>query len=407
MEEDTYGLPLTTSSERAAAAFRLASDRLLAAVDDPLTAADAAVEADPGLALAHSARASSLLLRGLPVEARAAAEEGVRLADGATRRERQHAAIIRDVVSGRRDAAIAGIREHIVDFPRDALAINPAAGVFGLIGFSGRQNREAEQLALVAPLERHYDGDWWYQHVLAFALLENDAPERALPLAEAAVSRRPDSGHAAHTWVHALFEAGRHDAARVWLEAWVPGYAPEGILYCHLWWHLALFYLLRRDFDAMWRAYDAHCREGQSASPAINLFTDGVALAWRALVAGAEPPVARLEALRRLGEASFPKPGIFVDVHRAACLAALGDRTALAGFRDELETAEEAGRLAAGPVVLRLLDGFEAFALGDWQRAADLLTLAQPEVVRIGGSRAQRRLANETCSAAVSRAAGG
>jgi hypothetical protein len=116
--------------------------------------------------------------------------------------------------------------------------------------------------------------------------------------------------------------------------------------------------------------------------------------------------VERLEALRRLGEASFPKPGIFVDVHWAACLAALGDREALAVFRGELESAEKAGRLAAGPVVLRLLDGFEAFALGDWQRSRDLLTAAVPEVVRIGGSRAQRRLVDETLSAATNRAAG-
>lgn len=401
--EDVYGLPLTTASDAAAAAFHLAADRLLAGVGSPLTAADEAVDHDPGFPLGHSARATALLLAGQVKAANDAAMLGVSLAEGASQRERQHTAIVADVVAGRRDPALAKIREHIVEFPRDALAIDPAAGVFGLIGFSGRQDREAEQVALLEPLAGHFDGDSWYQRVLGFALLENDAVDRAMPLIEAAVEARPDSGHVAHTWVHVLFEAGEHERALNWLTDWLPAFEPDGILYCHLWWHLALFHLLNRDFDAMWAAYDDHCREGQSASPAINLFTDGVALAWRAEAAGMERPVERWQILRTLGEAHFPKPGIFVDVHRAACLAALDDQPGLQGFRDLCRAKQEKGRLAAGEVVLKITDGFQAFADGDWSRACDVLTEALPAVVRIGGSRAQRRIVTETLAASSAR----
>ena len=329
----------------------------------------------------------------------------MRLAERATRRERQHADIILDVVAGRRDAGLAKIRDHVKDFPRDALAINPAAGVFGLIGFSGRKDREGELVALLEPLAGHYGDDWWFQHVLGFALLEHDAVDRAFPLVESALSQRPDSGHVAHTWVHVLFEANQHGRAMSWLGTWAPTYAAEGILYCHLWWHLALFHLHRREFETMWSVYDSHCRPGQSASLPINLFTDGVSLAWRAMAAGAERPVARLEALRVQGEEHFPKPGIFVDVHRAACLAALGDRGALAEFREDLNAALAAGTLGAGAVVLQIVDGLEAFCEEDWSRARDILAQAQPDVVRIGGSRAQRRLVSETLAVAAARSA--
>lgn len=400
MHQDSYGLPLTAANDAAAGAYRLCADRLLAAVGDPLAAADAAIAADPDMPLAHSARAMALLFRGQPRAARDAVLRATRLAASATRRERQHVAIIADVVNAQRDAGLAKIREHVKDYPRDALAINPAAGVFGLIGFSGRSDREAEQVTLLQPLAKHYGDDWWYQHALGFALLEHDAVDRALPLVESAVASRPDSGHAAHTYVHAMFEAEQHERATSWLENWAPHYAPDGILYCHLWWHLALFYLQRHEFDEMWNVYDTHCRLGRSASLAINLFTDGVSLAWRAMVAGAERPTARLEALRRLGEGNFPKPGIFVDVHRAACLAALNDSEALAEFRRDLEEALAGGRLAAGPVVLKILDGFEAFAQQRWKRAYEMLVDAEPDVVRIGGSRAQRRIVSETRAAA-------
>jgi tetratricopeptide (TPR) repeat protein len=401
MHHDRYDQPLSTASEAAATAFDNAADSLLAGVGNPLAAADAVVAEDPEFALGHSVRASALMLAGQFVEARDAAARAVELAESATRRERQHTAIIQDVMSGRRDAALARIHEHIEDFPRDALAIDPAAGVFGLIGFSGRKDREAEQLALLEPLASHYGDDWWYQQVLAFALLEFDRAAESLPLIEAALAARPDGGHPAHIWVHAKFEAGEHDEANAWLADWVPRFQPNGIMYCHLWWHLALFHLLNGEFEAMWKIYDERCREGQSASPSINLFTDGVALAWRSWAAGADRSTDRLVALRDLGERFFPKPGIFVDVHRAACLAALEDWTALDEFRSDCRAAAEKGRLAAGHVVIELADGFEAFARRDWTTAHRVLSEALPSVVRIGGSRAQRRLVDETIAAAA------
>ncbi len=403
MYHDHYDLPLSTASEAAARAFDTAADSLLAGVGNPLHAADAVLAEDPEFALGHSVRASALMLAGRISDAREAAAQGVELAASATRREQQHAAIVRNVMSGRRDEALTQIQEHVADFPRDALAIDPAAGVFGLIGFSGRQDREAEQLALLEPLATHYGDDWWYQQALAFALLEYDRVQDSLPLIEAALAARPDSGHVAHIWVHAKFEAGAHTEALAWLDGWLPDFRADGIMYCHLWWHLALFHLLEKNFDAMWTIYDDRCREGQSDSPSINLFTDGVSLAWRAWMAGAERSVARFEQLRALGNQYFPRPGIFVDVHQAACLAALEDWQALDELRASCRLSDEKGYLTTGTVVFELTDGFEAFARQDWSRAHGILSQALPSVVRIGGSRAQRRLVDETIAAAQRR----
>ncbi len=403
MYHDSYDQPLSTASEAAAHAFDAAADSLLAGVGNPLAAADAVLEKDPDFALGHSTRASALMLAGRIPDAREAAARAVELAANATRREQQHVAITQQIMAGRRDDALALIKEHIEDFPRDALAIDPAAGVFGLIGFSGRQNREQEQLALLEPLAPHYSDDWWYQQSLAFALLEYDQARESLPLVEAALATRPDSGHVAHIWVHAKFEAGEHAEAMAWLNDWVPSFQPDGIMYCHLWWHLALFHLLEGNFDAMWKVHDAHCQEGQSESPSINLFTDGVALAWRAWMAGDERSMERLEHLRELGERYFPRPGIFVDVHRAACLAALEDWPALEEFREGCRVTAEKGFLTTGNVVFELADGFEAFAKENWSEAHSVLSKALPSVVRIGGSRAQRRLVDETIAAAERR----
>ncbi len=400
MPQDSFGLPLTTVSEEAARAFDAAGVCLLSGTGNPEEATQRVLALDPDFAIAHSADAMARLLGGDPMSAREAAERGVALSQNATRREQQHAAIFVDVVTGKRDPALAKIKEHIAEFPLDALALDPAAGVFGLIGFSGRQQRETEQLALLEPLADHYGDHWWFQHVYGFALLECDAADRAVPMVEAALAQVPESGHVAHTWVHALFEDNQHERAREWLEDWAPRYQPDGIMYCHLWWHLALFHLLNKNFDAMWQIFDERCQADMSASPPINLFTDGVSMLWRAEMAGAERSVERMMVLRGIGEANFPRPGIFVDVHRAACLAYLGDSAALDEFRTQCRTALEKGRLWAGEVVIQLADGFEAYANGDFGKAGEILTAALPQVVRIGGSRAQRRLVDETITAA-------
>ena len=116
-------------------------------------------------------------------------------------------------------------------------------------------------------------------------------------------------------------------------------------------------------------------------------------------MAGAERSVARLERLRALGERYFPRPGIFVDVHHAACLAALEDWQALDDFREGCRMAAEKGYLTTGTVVFELADGFEAYAKENWSEAHRVLSTALPSVVRIGGSRAQRRLVDETIAA--------
>ncbi len=49
---------------------------------------------------------------------------------------------------------------HSVEYPRDACVVQPCLGVFGLIGFRGKPEREAEHLAFVERLAPHYGDDW-------------------------------------------------------------------------------------------------------------------------------------------------------------------------------------------------------------------------------------------------------
>jgi hypothetical protein len=57
---------------------------------------------------------------------------------------------------------MALLREHVAEFPRDALVLSLALGVFGLLGFSGRADFHEAQLALLETLAPRWDEDWWF-----------------------------------------------------------------------------------------------------------------------------------------------------------------------------------------------------------------------------------------------------
>ncbi len=401
MRTDRYGLELSTGSDAARDAYGAGTDAILAATPDPERSLGVAVEADPQFALPHAAIARQHHLMGRSKEARAAVERAVELGAGATERERQHIEIFRLMVSGKVPDALALTREHVQRWPRDAFALAPSCGVFGLIGFSGRVDREAEQVALLEPLVEAYGDDWWFTSLYAFALSEIGEWTRARELVEGSLAQFPRNAHAAHILVHTLYESGEDDEARAYLEEWLPGYSRDGLLHCHLWWHMCLLRLAAGDVDGTWRAYDENCAPGVSQSPAINIMSDGAALLWRAELAGQPRDRGRWEAVREYYETTFPKPMVFIDAHGALPYAALGEREGLERHVAQVEELAERGRLPAGEVGAILSRAYAAFAAGDWAGTIAILEPVMDRVVRIGGSRAQRDLVTNTLLAAL------
>jgi hypothetical protein len=104
----------------------------------------------------------------------------------------------------------------------------------------------------------------------------------------------------------------------------------------------------------------------------------------------------------------FPRPGVtFADVHCALAYAGAGDEAALGQWVDALRKRLDEGKTPGGPVVVRLAEAAAAFAAGDYERVVDTLAPMQDEVVRIGGSHAQRELWEDTLIGACLRAGRG
>ena len=396
MYKDRYDLELTTHSEKARDAYVAGIDGLLAATPDPAARLHESLQEDPGFALAHAALARDHQLAGRMKEAREGIEQAVECVASATERERQHVEILRLIIFGQAEDALSLTRRHIQDYPLDAFALAPSCSVFGLIGFSGRTGREEEQRLLLEPLVDIYGDDWWFHSAWAFALLEVGEWEKATALVQRSLEQSPRNAHAAHTYAHCLYESGSDADARAYLEDWLPDHPREGLLHCHLWWHLALVRLVEGDVDGMWQAFDDNVSPGATDCPAINVMSDAAALLWRAELAGQQRSLDRWRKVAAFKQEAFPKPIVFIDAHGGLPAAALGDAPGVQEHIDQVLDFAAKGRLPAGTVAADLTTAFNAYANAEWGKTIATLEPVMDEVVRIGGSRAQRDLV--TCT---------
>jgi tetratricopeptide (TPR) repeat protein len=395
--QDRYGLPLTTSSAAAIDAYADAIDRTLAGQVGADERLEEAVAADDGFALAQIALARSLQFRGRMPEARERAVRARALARGASRREQSHVETLAVAVESDPVRALELTKAHIAEFPRDAFVLSQASGVYGLIGFSGRPTRNEEQLALLQPLVQAYGDDWWFLSAYAFALNEMFRGDEARPLVERSLELERRNAHGAHTFAHVCFETGDGGSGATFLDRWLPDYQPEGQLYTHLSWHLALFELGAGNTSRVLDLYCRAIRPSVTRSQPLGAVADAASLLWRLGLRDEVTAALPWDEVRDFAARSFPRTGItFADAHCALAYAATHDQELITRLIDGLRERAAAGRLPAGAWVIDLVTGVAAYANGDYEGAVRAIEPIADEVVRLGGSHAQREVFEDT-----------
>ncbi len=397
MLEDRYGNPLSTASTAARDAYVEGMDRFLSSAPEVEEAYQQALQADPGFALAHLGIARNRQANGDAAGAREALANARAAATKLTSREQGHLNQLGLLIDGKGAEAYAAARTHLLEYPRDALVAQTCLGVFGLIGFSGREGREAENLALADYLAPHYGDDWWFLCVFAFAQMEAGQRGAAEPNIERSMELHPRNANGAHYRAHHYYEVGERETGYAYLSDWRKDYDRRGLLHCHIAWHCALWAMAGGDAETMWAIADADIMPATGAKPALNVLTDSAALLYRAQLAGIDVAPARWCEVSEYALQSFPNPGIaFADMHAALAHAMAGNGEALAKIIAD-------ARGGAADTVRSVAKGFKALAAQDWTGAIASLTAIMAEHERLGGSRAQRDLVEHALAGALLR----
>jgi hypothetical protein len=405
MEEDRYGLPLSTGSLQAAGAYRDGLDLLLSFWTGAEQAFERAIQHDPEFALPHAARARiHAIYQERDAALRLIATAGELAARGGTERERSHIATLALAVEGRSSEALSSALAHLARWPRDAVIMSLPLGAFGLLAFSGRADHDRARRDLCEHYAGAYGEDWWFLSNHGWSLTENGELARGRTITERSFALRRDNAHAVHALLHAMFEDGSVREADALVDGWIGFYQRAGMLHGHIRWHQALGALDQGDAATALAVYTDVLSGAMASAPPLNTVSDCASLLWRITLEGHPVSPDLWADIADYAKRRFPASSLpFVEMHLALIAAATHDTTTLAGRLDAIEQRLADGKLAAGPIVPCVLRALQAFADADYQRCVDQLTPVIADMPRIGGSHAQREVIEDTYIVALIR----
>ncbi len=402
---DRYGQPLSTNSDAAASAYRDGIDSMLSAWPGAAEAFDRAITEDPDFALARIARARvhSFYQQGEAARKEAAAARDLVKRNG-TEREQSHVETLALAAEGQLPAALSSALKHLESWPRDAVVLSLPLGAFGLFAFSGMADHDQARQDLCERHAPHYGEDWWFLSNYGWSMTENGQVAKGRTMTERAFELRRQNAYAAHALLHAMFEDGSVSDADNFVTQWIGGYDRSAILHGHIRWHQALGALEQDDAAKALSIYADVLQPSVTAAPPLNAMSDCASLLWRLEAYGHTVPKQLWQDADDYARRTFPKLSLpFVEMHMALFAAATGNHAALDERLRVIEQRLADGKLLAGPVVPNICRAMRAFASEDYAACVGLLDGVLGEVVRIGGSHAQREIIEDTFIVALIR----
>lgn len=393
---DIRGLALSGATQAALPHYEQGVAELLCYRADPVASVDRAIAAAPGFAMAHVLRAWLHLLGTEPTGLAEARVSHARAAQAArTGHERGHVAAIGHLLDGYWHRAGRVLEDVTIAEPRDVLAL--LAGHL-LDFYTGHSRMLRDRIARALPAWN--DSVPGYHAVLgmhAFGLEETADYARAEAVGRRAVELERHDAWAWHAVAHVMEMQNRTRDGIAWLRSDTAAWAEDSFFKVHNWWHLALFYYDRCEFDTVLAMFDREVF-GERSAMALDLI-DASALLWRLQLQG----VSLGEHWQAVADnwAPFATAGnyAFNDAHAVMAFAS-ADRselveTVLATQQVAMAHADDNAvftREVSHPLCRAVL----AFVDGDYRRAIELLRALRPIAQRFGGSHAQRDLIDLT-----------
>ena len=403
--QDRFGMALSTSSAAAANTLDEGMDRLLSQNYGPDLKFQEAIELDEGFALAHGCLAYWYQQRALPEEAKKTMVRAQGMTSGITRRERQLIETISLWIFGRGSDSIALIKEHLSEFPQERLLLRLAHRLY-MLGCSGAgsPNFPPEYLSLLQSVEAHCTEDWAFWAEYAFAHHETGQLDIAMELAQRSLDMNPSNAVACHSMTHVHFERGDASSGEDFLSSWLQGFDAPASSYVHLSWHLALFEMAQGKYQETLDRYERYIRPSVIADSMAAL-NDSASLLWRLQIYSDVPSPKPWDEVLKIAVPAAGGPGAaFRDAHAALAFAGSGDYEAMGQMTSRLQDSAEKGDSFAKEVILPLIQGIEAFAKENYTESVRLMEPVFPQLVRIGGSHAQREVFEDTMLEAYIRA---
>lgn len=397
-ETDSRGLEISTGSIAAAASYRAGVDLMLSLWLGTEEAFRQAISADPEFALAHAALARHYAICSDLSQAKSAIALAMDLAQRrGTERERSHVNALALAIHGKGKEALSAVLQHVDRWPLDVMIFGLPLGAFGLFAFSGMADHNHARVSLCERYSHRFPiDDWWFLTYRGWSHTENGNLPYGRSLTEQALDRRWENANAAHALAHLLHEAGEGHESKSFIQRWLPGYDPKAVLHGHIAWHGALAFLEQDDAFTAMQIFANQVAPSVSFGTPLNVISDTASFLWRVEAYGYQVPFELWQEVAQFASSHFQAPGFaFADVHMAMIEATACDAGALKKRIEGIKQLADSANIAPS-VSLALCKAIQQYAEGNYKACADTLQSTLDDVVRIGGSGAQREIFEDT-----------
>jgi tetratricopeptide (TPR) repeat protein len=389
---DSRGVPVSSTNRQSVDDLDRAFGLFQGYFNDPLAEIDATLAEDPDFVMGHCFRAGLFLVsseKAAVPELEASVAEVEKRIDRANDRERGHLAAAKAWLAGDFHEAANRYGDVVAAYPRDMIAMQFAHQCDFLLGQS-RMLRD--RVAWVLPHWARDEASRGYLlGMYAFGLEEMGHYGEAEAAAREAVAQNPSDAWAVHALAHVFEMQGRTAEGIDFMEStsthWAPG---NGFAY-HNWWHLALYYLDRKEYDRVTELYD---RAVHPASTDVLMeLVDAASLLWRLQLIGHDVGDRWDDVVTVYERQTDDGYYVFNDLHAMMAFVSTGRRELAERLLATLERRvgdSDSNAVMTREVGLPTCQAIEAFGRGDYDRVIALLRPARLVAHRFGGSHAQR-----------------
>jgi len=392
---DTRDLPVSCSQPEALNLYEKALTQFQSYIGDPIATIEEALRLSPDFALGHVFRSVALMTMSeqrFLSQARSSVDAARALLPSSNPRERMLTAAAAKLVEGDWDAACVGFDNVLVDYPRDAFAIQSA---HLMDFFRGDSRNLRSRITRVLP---HWSAEVpGYSYILgmhAFGLEECNQYAEAEETGRRALALEPKDAWAIHAVTHVMEMQGRTDEGVHWLESRKNDWAVNNNFAFHNWWHLALFYLDRGKCANAIAVYDYQIH---SAPPDYVLqLLDATALLWRLYLERVELQERAARIADNWAERFETERGFYAfnDLHAMMAFVMAGREGEADQLIADMEWTVTNGKgsnvMMTRDVGLPLCRAMRAFGQGRYSSVVSLIEPVRDIAYRFGGSHAQR-----------------
>ncbi|KAL6733712.1 hypothetical protein Aduo_004337 [Ancylostoma duodenale] len=312
--------------------------------------------------------------------------------------EQKHAKAVLLWCEGKMRAAANLWEDILVEYPTDLMAIKFAHEAYFFMG-DAKGKRDSVQAVL--PKHKGTEPCYSYLHGMwAFGLEECEQYDEGEKEAVKALNLNRFDCWATHARAHCMVMQGRNDEGINFMESTVNDWRPGWVIATHNYWHNALFYIEKGDYETPLTIFDNEvCRRANRPKKSVLDLADAASMLWRLELEGVDVGK-RWHDLPNLSTHSEDHVTCFNDAHLGIAFQRRGDTDEEAHLYETMvdfsKNADVDNAKVCRDVGVALYEGMQLFGKGQYDEAAEKMLPVRHEVYRIGGSNAQRDIFAQT-----------